>query len=112
MAKIVAIDFDGCLCQAAYPDIGLPISSTIERMRSEQAQGTKFILWTCREGYSLNEALKWCAQIGLKFDAVNKNLDERIIQFGSAPRKVGADEYWDDKAVRIENYELDWGDTD
>ena len=38
---------------------------------------------------------------GLTFDAVNENLPERIEMFGNDPRKIGADEYWDDRAVAL-----------
>ena len=100
MQKVIAIDFDGCLCENAWPDIGAPIQATIDRMRREQALGNRFILWTCREGQSLCEALEWCAEHGLKFDAVNQNLPDMIEKFGTDPRKIGADLYLDDKAER------------
>lgn len=98
--KVIAIDFDGCLCENAWPGIGAPNNGVIVRMLEEQAAGARFILWTCREGESLEAALAWCERMGLAFDAVNANLPERIEQYGTDPRKVGADEYWDDKAVR------------
>ena len=97
---VIAIDFDGTLCEDVYPDIGKPIQATIDRMRREQALGSRFILWTCREGQSLCEALEWCAEHGLEFDAVNENLPDMIEKFGTDPRKIGADLYLDDKAER------------
>ena len=57
------------------------------------------ILWTCRVGERLEEAVAACAEWGLVFDAVNDNLPERIATYGANPRKVNADEYWDDRAV-------------
>lgn len=59
------------------------------------------ILWTCREGQLLQAALGACEQWGLTFDAVNESLPEWIEIFGTTPRKVGASEYWDDKAVQM-----------
>lgn len=45
--------------------------------------------------------MAWCAERGLFFDAVNDNLPERIKKHGNNCRKIGATEYWDDKAVRV-----------
>lgn len=101
-AKVIAIDFDGCLCVNNWPYIGAPNWAVIERAKQEQQNGAKLILWTCREGDALDRAVEACAEWGLYFDAVNENLPERIAQYDNDPRKVGADEYWDDKAVRVE----------
>lgn len=100
--KIIAIDFDGTLCENAWPDIGKPNYGLMETVRAYQRLGlAKFILWTCREGEKLEEAVEWCAQYGLHFDAVNENLEETRAQYGRESRKVTADEYWDDRAVVI-----------
>lgn len=101
MRKAIAIDFDGCLCSNAYPEIGEPNWEVIYRAIKEQADGTGLILWTCREGQLLEDAVSACKNWGLVFDAVNENLPDWIESFGTQPRKVGASEYWDDKAVRL-----------
>ena len=49
----------------------------------------------------MDEAVRWCGGHGLHFDALNDNLPERVRQYGDNPRKVSADEYWDDKAVPV-----------
>ena len=54
---------------------------------------------TCRAGKELDAAIAACKEWGLNFDAVNQSLPEWIEAWGSDSRKVGADEYWDDKAV-------------
>ena len=100
---VIAVDFDGTLCQSRWPGIGPPICSTIRALKRRQDEGARLILWTCREGRLLDEAVRWCRQQGLQFDAINDNVPERIRQYGSNPRKVSADEYWDDKAVPIPN---------
>lgn len=97
--KVIAIDFDGCLCANAWPEIGEPIQSTIEQYNEERARGTRFILWTCREGECLEKALDWCAEQGLYFDAINSNLPDWMEIYGNDTRKIGAHEYWDDRAV-------------
>ena len=101
MRKAIAIDFDGCLCSDAYPNIGKPHREIIEKALAEKANGTALILWTCREGQQLQEAVEACKRWGLSFDAVNNNLPERVSFFGCDSRKISADEYWDDRAVHI-----------
>lgn len=101
MRKAIAIDFDGCLCSDAYPAIGKPCWNVINKALLEQKNGAGLILWTCREGELLEAALAACGQWGLAFDAVNESLSEWIEAFGTCPRKVGATEYWDDRAVFI-----------
>lgn len=99
MSKIIAIDFDGTLCVSAYPKIGAPMFEVIDRAKAEQANGAKLILWTCRTGELLNNAVDWCRSFNLIFDAVNANIPERVEMYGTESRKVSADEYWDDKAI-------------
>lgn len=97
--KAIAIDFDGCLCDNAYPAIGAPHWGVIARAKMEQEAGAGLILWTCREGQLLLEAVAACESWGLHFDAINESLPSWIAAFDNAPRKVGASEYWDDRAV-------------
>ncbi len=99
--RVIAVDFDGTLCVNKWPEIGAPNMATIRILRNRRNSGDKLILWTCREGELLSKALRWCAEHGLHFDAVNDNLPERIKQYGDNPRKVSADEYWDDRAVVV-----------
>lgn len=99
MRKIIAVDFDGCLCSHAYPEVGKPYFDIIEKARGEQLRGAKLILWTCREGKELELAVQACKLWGLEFDAINDNIPELIDEWGNNSRKVEADEYWDDRAV-------------
>ena len=99
--KIIAVDFDGTLCENKWPEIGEPRYSVIKRLKEEQAAGARLILWTCRTEKLLSDAVYWCAVQGLKFDAINENLKSTIEKFGDDTRKVSATEYWDDRAVPI-----------
>lgn len=99
--KIIAVDFDGCLCKSAWPEIGAPNTDVIAKLIERRKAGDKLILWTCREGEALQNALMWCKVFGLEFDAVNANLPEMNEMYGNDSRKIGADEYWDDKAVTV-----------
>lgn len=97
--SIVAVDFDGTLCDDEWPEIGDAHESLIWYLRCRQAKGDKIILWTCRTGERLKEAVEWCSLYGLIFDAINENLPEVIEYCGGDSRKIYADEYIDDKMV-------------
>ena len=58
------------------------------------------------EGKLLENALEACARWGLHFDAVNDSLPSWKKFYGDDTRKVGATEYWDDKAYRVQNGKL------
>lgn len=96
--RIIAVDFDGTLCRDCYPEIGEPNLKLIAILRRLKQQGCKLILWTCRCDEFLEEALNWCQQYQLVFDAVNENLQENIQKFKTDSRKVFADVYIDDKS--------------
>ena len=98
---IIAVDFDGTLCENMWPEIGPANWRIIFALMRRQAEGDKIILWTCREGELLDEAVSWCINHRLHLDAVNANLPEMIQKYGSDCRKVYADEYWDDKSVIV-----------
>lgn len=97
---IYAVDFDGCLCKNVYPDIGEPNVRLIRDLMRLRQKGNYVILWTCREGEKLDDAVQWCGRFGLVFDAVNDNLPMIIQAYGDS-RKVYADYYIDDKAAMV-----------
>ena len=99
--KIIAVDFDGTLCENRWPEIGPANVEVVCRLKDEQENGAKVILWTCREGKLLMDAVWWCGNHGIHLDAVNENLPELIEEYGGDCRKISASEYWDDKAVPI-----------
>ena len=96
---IIAVDFDGTLCVESYPEIGAPNLKLIRMLRKKQELGDKLILWTCRAGDKLDEAVEWCRMQGLYFDAVNDNLPEMVEMWGNNSRKITADIYIDDKSM-------------
>lgn len=100
--KIIAVDFDGTLCEDKFPEIGEPNLGLISWLQDQKAQGNKIILWTCRVGDHLNTAIDWCKKEGLFFDEVNRNIPEVIHLWGLGGPKIYADRYIDDKAC-IEN---------
>ena len=98
--RIIAVDFDGTLVEDKFPEIGEPIYQTWMKLFKEQSEGSKIILWTCRNGKALEDAVNFCKfKMGFHFDAINENLDEIKVLYGGDTRKVFATEYWDDRAI-------------
>ena len=104
--QIWAVDFDGCLCESRWPSIGPPNEELITMLRCAKKAGVALILWTCRTEQLLAEAIAWCEDHGLIFDAVNDNLPEIVAAYGYNPRKIWASLYLDDRAVHIDR--KDW----
>ena len=114
---IVAVDFDGTLSlDSQYPNIGRFNTHLYEALMKLRGIGWSIVLWTCREGKELKEAVEWCKMNGLEFDAINENPSH--VPFKS--RKVVANIYIDDNAympktdfyrfvkniVSMDNYQL------
>ena len=95
--NIIAVDFDGTLCSNQFPKIGAPNEELIDYLKKRQANGEKLILWTSRNDEQTKEAVEWCKEHGLVFDAVNDNLPEIVDAFGGNCRKIFANEYIDDR---------------
>ena len=74
--QTIAVDFDGTLCYSKWPELGQPNQALIEYLQEWKRNGNKLILWTCRTGEALSNAVEWCREQNLEFDAVNDNLPE------------------------------------
>lgn len=103
--KVAAIDFDGTLfTEDRFPDVGDPIYKNIKYVKSLRNNGVELILYTNREGPLLEDAISACEKVGLEFDAINENLQWRVNLYGNDCRKIGADIYFDDKAVDLNSF--------
>ena len=107
MPKKIAVDFDGTLCEYAFPNIGTQTQAQkelLELLIELRKEGHKIILWTNRgdndEYKVLTEAIDWCRSKGLEFDAINENLPDQKKISGYSP-KIMADYYIDDKALQF-----------
>lgn len=98
--KIISVDFDKTLSMARYPEVGEPNGILIEYLIREQKKGSKIVLNTCRTDKALENAVDFCNKHGLFFDAINENAKTMIESYGDDPRKISADLYIDDKAVK------------
>ena len=103
--QIWAVDFDGTLCENRWPNIGPANLELINLLKCARKAGIYLILWTCREGTLLDDALEWCREYGLEFDAANDNLPDVCEAYGANPRKLSATLYLDDRAVHIDRRE-------
>lgn len=103
---IFAIDFDGTLCDFDYPNIGKPNNRLINMLKHIKRKEHKLILWTCRTGIQLTEAVNWCKKYELEFDAINDDLEEVKKIYKDSGRKIFADYYIDDKNILINDFIL------
>lgn len=106
----IAVDFDGTLCEYRFPEIGEQTDeqkALLETLIQMRANGHKLILHTCRgdneELPCLTQAVEWCRERGLEFDAINCNIPGFNKKSGPSPKPV-ADIYLDDKAVNVSNW--------
>ena len=90
---IIAIDFDGTIVEDKYPSIGKEKPFVIK-------DGHKLILWTVREGKTLNEAVSFCKERGVEFYAVNRDYPEEEKDWNKHySRKLKVDLFIDDRNV-------------
>lgn len=97
--QIAAVDFDGLLVENRFPEIGEIRQPMFNAVKCLQENGWKIILWSCRTGDMLKDAVEFCVQHGLVPDAVNENLKEVQEYFGVDTRKVLANIYLDDRSA-------------
>lgn len=91
----IAVDCDGTLHDQHYPLLGNPNRPLIKWLLNQQSRGAKIILWTCREGKELVQAIRFFDGYNLVFDAINQNPEE----VGWYSRKPVANLYIDDNCV-------------
>ena len=107
----IAVDFDGTLCNNAFPNIGEPRPLLIEYIKRQAATGARIILHTCRENGTvrplLDEAVAFCEAHGVPLFAINENPYNPFGElYGTGTgRKVYADMYIDDKAASVAEIE-------
>lgn len=92
---IIAIDFDGTLCEHRFPEIGQEVPGAFRWLKEFESHGARLILWTMRSDLRnphdnntgptpganadrdyLTEAVNWCKERGVTFWGVNQNPDQ------------------------------------
>ena len=105
MNRIIAIDFDGTITKNdnQYPVTGTVREEAIEKIKQLYDKGYTLVLWTCRTGRYMEEALSILEKHDVLrcFTAVNKDVVNRVQE----SRKIVADFYIDDTATMGE---IDW----
>lgn len=99
--KVVAVDFDGTITKDnKFPEnIGVVrdgCKEAIEYIR----KNNKVVVWTCRCGKYLDEAVEFLKANGIEVDGVNVDI------YPATDRKIMADVYIDDKNIFCD--EIDW----
>lgn len=96
---IIAVDFDGTISRGKYPAIDGEQPYAGEALRKLHAQGHYIIIWTCRCGVQLLEAINWLVEKKIPFDRVNDHNPENVAKYGEGGKKVYAHCYIDDKNI-------------
>ena len=110
----IACDFDGCLCEHAFPECGAPMEEVVELLRLLDAEGWCIVIHSCRtnsdwvhKGATLEEALVKVDDM-LHFLAVNRvpfddvwGIDRcgSVWTYSGISGKPVADVYLDDRAL-------------
>jgi len=101
--KVVAVDFDGVIVECngwkGHNHFGRVKKGAVEALREFKERGYVIVIWTTR--YNEEGIRKFLKDNGVPFDFINEN------PFGppDTSRKIYADVYLDDRAVRFESWE-------
>lgn len=96
--RVIAVDFDGTIVESKYPEMGKERPFAFQTLRALQEKGFLLVLWTCRTGKLLDDAVALCRKNGVEFYAVNCNFSGDDNEPGYM-RKVDADIYIDDRNI-------------
>lgn len=97
--RILAIDFDGTIAEAAFPGIGKIIPGAKKYINLLYDEGYKILIHTCRTGSFEGDAENFLRRSGIKYHYINSNLPCQIEFFKQDCRKLSADMYIDDKCL-------------
>lgn len=93
----IAIDFDGTIVEDRYPEIGELKPGAKQVIELFKKENRTVVIWTCRTGKPLIEAINFLLEHQIPFDRINASCPNDIAKYGSDTRKINADIYIDDK---------------
>lgn len=96
---ILAIDFDGTIATASFPEVGTLREGAYEIINQLYKEGHKIIINTCRSGKYEGMAEDFLKENDIPYHFINTNLPELITEYGNDCRKISADFYIDDKCL-------------
>ncbi len=94
---IIAVDFDGTISVGMFPNIRGQQPGAKEALEKMRERGHYVIIWTCRTGDNLLNAINWLLEKEIPFDRVNSPSPENVSLWGDGGRKIFADVYIDDQ---------------
>lgn len=97
--EVLGLDFDGTVVGEDFPRIGKLRDGAHRVLHKYKRAGGTIILWTCREGPTLVDAVRFCLANDIPIDYVNENIPGRIAKYSNDPRKIGCDLFFDDKTI-------------
>jgi hydroxymethylpyrimidine pyrophosphatase-like HAD family hydrolase len=100
---IIAVDFDGTVVDHRYPEIGDLKAGAKDALKAFKKAGHKIAIWTCRAGKEELAVRQFLIQNDIPFDSINTAVPGTDL----GTRKIYADVYIDDKALRFED---NWGE--
>lgn len=105
--KVVAVDFDGTITKDnRFPGVIGVVRDGCKETIDYIRQKNKVVLWTCRCGEYLDEAVRFLQENGIEVDGVNEDIYGK---YGKTDRKIMADIYIDDKNIFCN--EVDWAEV-
>lgn len=100
---VLAIDFDGTICEVAYPEIGMERYGAKEHINRLYEEGYIIIINSCRtDGAGIQPATmaqEFLKLRGINYHFFNENWPDLINLYGTDCRKISADIYIDDKCL-------------
>lgn len=113
----IAVDFDGCICEHAFPDCGEPRADVIELLFLLRERGWRIIIHSCRAnsdwiakgatideaGNKVNDMLSYLRRHHVPFDSLwGIDIAGSIWTYSGVSGKPVADVYLDDRAVCVQ----------
>jgi hypothetical protein len=94
----IAVDFDGTIVENRFPEIGEERPFAVDTLKMLIQDRHLLILWSCREGQLLEDAVNWCRERGVEFYAVNRDYPEESTENNPHfSRKLKVDLFIDDR---------------
>lgn len=106
-SMIFAVDFDGVVVEDNFPNIGRLNMTMAVAIKTTREYGHQVVLWTCRVGERLLEAVDFCRENNIEFDAINASHPNNLAMYITDPRKIYADYYVDDRSIGFDDFGID-----
>ena len=106
LMPIIAIDFDGCIVEDQYPEIGPIMPGAKESINALYDAGFCIIINSCRAREAERNMETWLDAVGIHYCHINENCRERIVKYRTDCRKISADCYIDDKGLFSPDFAL------